>query len=384
MMKKFLALIVIGSLGYFAYTEKEVVLKYWEVFQQGQTDNEKVEEVEFTSEKRTPLPPRPKKSLRFQKQYLIAKRIPKSETRTIEKLGDYIQKTTNIELEKAQIIYSWIALNIRYDDKGYNSGKYGGLTTTQLLKSKKGVCDDFSSLFKDLCTASGLKSIKIIGYAKAYGYTIGHKMEETDHAWNAVEIDGKWNLVDVTWGRGYGTTVNGKLKSVSEFDDYWFCTSPYEFIFRHLPENRKYQNLPHPITKEQYEQLEYISLGLFQLGFPEKKIFNRLISDSKKTSPEGWKADIDLIVKKAPLNGTVFIDQEFKVKIFCPENVSIAIVNNGDWTYLEKKGDYFEGSIRPKKGELTVNYQLKGYDKNYLTLLRYKVIKSSGSSKEPS
>jgi len=45
--------------------------------------------------------------------------------------------------------------------------------------------------------------MKLSGYSKGYGYKIGQTFQgNSDHAWNAVYLDGRWHLLDSTWGSG--------------------------------------------------------------------------------------------------------------------------------------------------------------------------------------
>lgn len=45
--------------------------------------------------------------------------------------------------------------------------------------------------------------MNLSGYSKGHGYRTGQTFAgEYDHAWNAVYLDGRWHLVDSTWGSG--------------------------------------------------------------------------------------------------------------------------------------------------------------------------------------
>ncbi len=376
-MKKFFAIVFFGAIAYILYEKQDLILEHWNNLSNKKTTTVNDSEIPEKKTISKPLPPRPKKSLRFKNEYLKAQKIPKSKTKSINELADYINQNTKTDLEKARVIYSWIAQNISYDDKGYNTGKYGDLSAEGVLKSRKAVCEGYSNLFEKLSISVGLKAIKVIGYAKGYGYKIGEQLNETDHAWNAIKIDNEWKLVDVTWGAVFGKTVNGKLKSIQRFDDYWFSTPSNEFIYKHLPENPKHQLLENPISKLEYENLQYVDNDLFDLGFPNSKLYSRLKSNPNLDVPKAYSADLNLIVKSAPLNNPISIDEEFKIEIYCPENVTIAIINEGEWTYLTKKADYFTGTIKPKKGIIQIGYKLKKYEKNYNIILEYKVNKGT-------
>lgn len=53
--------------------------------------------------------------------------------------------------------------------------------------------------------------MKLSGYSKGYGYTVGQAFEgDSTHAWNAVYLEGRWHLLDSTWGSG-NVDTSGKF-----------------------------------------------------------------------------------------------------------------------------------------------------------------------------
>ncbi|MBB4803228.1 hypothetical protein HNP37_003303 [Flavobacterium nitrogenifigens] len=176
-----------------------------------------------------------------------------------EKLAERIQKDFTTEYDKARTIYSWITLNIEYDAKKFFNPsvpksfiskdpteidreikKYIDNEIKKTFRSKKGVCEDFSRLYEQIGTLSGLNVKVINGDAKIDFNDIGRKRLYSRHAWNVVEIDGKWILIDVTWGEGY---LDYKTKTtVKEFTPVYFDTDPKYFYALHFPES-EYKNL---------------------------------------------------------------------------------------------------------------------------------------------
>ena len=64
---------------------------------------------------------------------------------------------------------------------------------------RKSICAGYSNLFKKLCDYSNIKCVIIEGYSKGYNYN-GEILKEPNHAWNAVKLYDKWELIDSTWG----------------------------------------------------------------------------------------------------------------------------------------------------------------------------------------
>jgi hypothetical protein len=51
----------------------------------------------------------------------------------------------------------------------------------------------------------------------------------------------------------------------------------------------------------------------------------------------------------------------------------MAVVNNGQWVHLQKKGDEFSIIIRPQPGELSVQVRFDNESNEYNTMLKYRV-----------
>ena len=60
------------------------------------------------------------------------------------------------------------------------------------FKTKKGVCDDYTKLTREMLAAVGVKSVYLSGYGNS-----------GSHAWNEAYIDGRWFPIDNTWGMKY-------------------------------------------------------------------------------------------------------------------------------------------------------------------------------------
>lgn len=144
------------------------------------------------------------------------------EASSIEDLAARIDYDFKTKREKVRAIYTWIALNIEYDNLSTNSLKAPIHTIyfsefdlkrikkrkqqqvlNHTFKSKKGVCYGNALLFKKLCDLINIKNELIYGYTKSSVNYIGIVPLNKNHVWNATKINGKWLLFDVTYGSGY-------------------------------------------------------------------------------------------------------------------------------------------------------------------------------------
>jgi len=116
-------------------------------------------------------------------------------------------------------------------------------------------------LFRYMCALASVEAIVINGYSKGYGYS-GTLGPSPDHAWNAVKINNKWHLVDVTWDAGY-LAYDTFVKKNST--DYLFL-DPRPFLYTHLPEENKYQFYAPVLSKEQFVKEPIVGGIFFRYG----------------------------------------------------------------------------------------------------------------------
>ncbi|WP_291286208.1 transglutaminase domain-containing protein [Flavobacterium sp.] len=174
-----------------------------------------------------------------------------------EKLAERIRKDFTSEHYRARAIFSWIGLNLDYDLKAYldppkqkrytykNDADWAkqmqllnALTAQKAFRSKKAVCEGFSRLYEHLSTLCGLKCQTITGDSKTLLNDIGRRRLGSNHAWNTVQINGKWILLDATWGQGY---FDEKRQAVVKiFRPFYFDMDPKYFYAKHFPESAMY------------------------------------------------------------------------------------------------------------------------------------------------
>lgn len=210
-----------------------------------------------------------------------ARACPATAKTSLDAVANYLKKATFSDLEKARSIYVWLTAHISYDDKSYNSGNYGDNSAEGVLRSKKAVCAGFADLYTELGLRMGLQIKTVIGYAKGYDYTEGAGFEDSNHAWNAIEIDGKWRIFDATWGEGYGVTgAKGQLVSFKKFDADWFDVEPEYAIFTHYPEDPTDAFLTTKLSLSEYVRLPYYTPREL---YAQNKQPYQLIADVKRT-----------------------------------------------------------------------------------------------------
>lgn len=309
--------------------------------------------------------------------------VPEEKTKSVDDLIDNLIVAGDSEELKAYKIYCWVAKNIEYDDISYNSGGYSYLTPEEVLKNRLAVCDGYSELYKALAIAAGLDAKKLIGYDKGFSNQSGSVPAKPTHAWNAVKIDNKWVLLDVTWGSGYGTKTFGLLKTTQRFTKKWFNVNPESFLYTHLPVDSqsldldtKLQMVKNTIqTKKDFFEFPDISPQLTNLGFSPTKI-NALIKKKKTirlVETFGTQSD-DIKIIKAPYIYYLGKSKNYEFEIESQYYKKLMIVNDSDQTTVSKTGNNFRVSKTLKKGDLRIGLLADTTSKRYEVIMVYKVL----------
>jgi transglutaminase/protease-like cytokinesis protein 3 len=171
----------------------------------------------------------------------IALYFPKAKYTSYTEIVAPLTKTLKTEQEKFRVIFRWIADNVVYS--------YANSTddADAAVKKKKAVCIGYSTLLKEMCNSAGLDCEVITGWSKVDPVDIGQKTRETTHAWNAIKLNNKWYLTDVTWATS--KYDKRKKKFYKEFDTAYFLPPPSFFVEQHLPKNNKWQLLDTVVKK---------------------------------------------------------------------------------------------------------------------------------------
>lgn len=170
-----------------------------------------------------------------------------SNLRTPKEIARYLTKNLTSPFDKSRAIFYWIAHNIRYDVEKLNTNyTYNDSQelVDEVLLHRKGVCSNYSALFKALCQSVGIESYIVDGYIRQNG-----KLMLIGHSWNAVKIDHHFYNVDATWAAGYLE----KGKFIQHFRDADFMILPAEFIKTHIPFDPIWQFSTNPISFKDFD-----------------------------------------------------------------------------------------------------------------------------------
>jgi len=175
-----------------------------------------------------------------------ALQLPDSLTKSTDQIAVYINSSFTTDKDKSRAIFIWVASNIQYDIDNMFAINFYEKKEEKIakpLRTRKGICENYASLFTDICNKSGIKSFVIEGYTKQNGFT-----DYIPHAWSAALIDSSWLLFDPTWGSGY---VNGG-KFFRKINNDYYKASPTTLIKSHIPFDYLWQFLNYPVTNQEF------------------------------------------------------------------------------------------------------------------------------------
>ena len=217
--------------------------------------------------------------------------------------------TTNLDtdLQKFRAIFKWVCIAIENDYDGANrvnskrtkfsndsikliewNKDYNIKIFKTLLKERKTICTGYAYLIKELAVLAGLECQIIDGYGRSALVNIG-KLNLPNHSWNAVKIDGHWQLCDATWSSGY--YILGPDTFVFDFSEAYFLSNPKLFIKDHYPLDRKWamvENIPShseftnaPLQYKETYRFGILSISPSEMNFKTiKKTVNTILIQS--------------------------------------------------------------------------------------------------------
>ena len=279
---------------------------------------------------------------------------------TFSELSANITAGFETDLDKAAAIYYWVTHNVAYDTKMVRKMLKSGMAPERItleeaerrmeeqasvaLLQRKGVCQNYARLYRRLAMAAGLECEFIAGHSRGYfsrAGTLG-----VGHAWNAVRIDGEWQLLDATWGAG---GVNAKQKFEFKFRPGYFMPHAASFSYNHFPRDEKWQLLETPVTEEQF--LAQPGTGP---GFVEHGLYNLNHQESKLVLKRGNPLAVSFAAG-LPVNEVFCVNMTVRKQIPCTVSTAEGLTTV---SLDEKTVRNMELSLMTMEQEVLVSYRL--------------------------
>jgi hypothetical protein len=233
------------------------------------------------------------------------------------------------------------------------------------LQTRKGICENYATLFNDICSKSGIESYVIEGYTKQNGFT-----DYIPHAWCAAQIDSSWFIYDPTWGSGY--VDNGKF--IKKINNNYYKASPSTIIKSHMPFDYLWQFLNYPITNQEFYE------GKTEIN-KSKPFFNFIDSIAvyeRQNTIEQLISSANRIERNGIRNSMIFDRlQHIKLKIENDrQNKSVdlynsAVVNYNSGTHQFNDFIYYRNKqFKPAKSDMEIQNMIDSADIEFKEALK--------------
>lgn len=178
----------------------------------------------------------------------------------------YSRNITN-ELDKARAIFLWLCSKDLSKLKFDSCEK--GSPEEMLMKLNAGETT-YAKVYETLCSYAGLHCKTLTGFAKGAEYKPGMKFtggQKGQHSWNAVFVNGTWQLVDCHWAARRLVGDKACVDNIRfELDEYYFMPAPSQLIFSHFPDDANWQLLSRQLTQAEFEHLVPCKPSFFKYG----------------------------------------------------------------------------------------------------------------------
>ncbi|BFM41140.1 transglutaminase domain-containing protein [Synechocystis sp. LKSZ1] len=246
---------------------------------------------------------------------------------SVSELAALLSPQARTDAEKARLAYSWITQHIGYDV----TLNRDDLSPEGVLQRRKTICGGYANLYQALAKEMGLQAVIIEGYAKGVGGIVGDD-SQLNHAWNAVDIEGAWYLIDTTWGAG---NVNNQ-EFQAQFSPFYFATPPTRLINTHFPAETQWQLFQPLMTRTEFDQLPVLSPRFYRdrltLAQPNQ---GKLQANGNLALSLGVPDDIQVVARLQTDQGQeLATNQTLVQRIGNQATVQVAFPNPGNYQLL--------------------------------------------------
>ena len=221
-----------------------------------------------------------------------------SAQKDVASLTESLTRNCTSDKQKLTAIFRWITQNISYTTFTRQQRPSVSATETEpdddgplkplnervaesVLKRRTAFCDGYARLLATMCAHASIRCEIICGYANGGSGKAIPKFG-VNHYWNAVWLDGKWQLLDATWASGYLDMRTGEF--VNSFDDRYYLSSPDTFIRDHYPDDPRWTLLPDNKVPDEFRQSPFRQRSFAKYGFtsfsPGKGIIEARVGDT--------------------------------------------------------------------------------------------------------
>ncbi len=209
------------------------------------------------------------------------KNMPSSIETSIPTVANYIATAESDPIQRLKALHDYVVTRIEYDAPAFFSNNIPDQSPNRVFQTRKAVCQGYADLLTALGKAIGLEIVTLDGYGRT---AFSNDSFERNHAWNAVNLEGQWYLVDATWDSG---NLNESGVWQQQYKTDYLMLPPEVMIHNHFPSDSTWQLLDRPFTFTEFQQLPDLDPRFFAEGL-------RLINPVQHQTQVEGRAKIEL------------------------------------------------------------------------------------------
>ncbi len=175
---------------------------------------------------------------------------------TPEAVGRYISARVTDPFQRVKALHDWVVTRLRYDHASV-TGPRKPQDARSVFTSRLGVCEGYARLLVELGKHTDTRIVYVTGDVRSDDGSL----MPVGHAWNAVEVQGAWYLLDATWD-------DASMSDGSEVysTDYLFI--PPELAgLDHFPDEARWQLRSAPLSRA-----AFLRQALARPGFAKERL----------------------------------------------------------------------------------------------------------------
>ena len=220
---------------------------------------------------------------------VIVTDMPADAQASIDSVAKFLAERITDKRRLIKALHDFVVLRMTYD---HNAVEHPEQRPSQqaeaVFATRTAVCEGYSRLFVALGKAAGLDVAYVTGYVRTEHYRVDASKAVDDakaitalegylHAWNAVQLDGRWMLVDTTWDD----------QDEADPRSTYLLTPPELFLYDHLPQEVRWELIASPISASEFVRRPILSPEAGKLG---------VTLDSPARSQVTVDGELDLII----------------------------------------------------------------------------------------
>lgn len=190
----------------------------------------------------------------------IVASIPASAETSPKAVAEYIARHEDDPFQRVKALHDYAIDRLSYDHDRLrrNDLTWESQQPDVVFRERKAVCSGYALLLVEMGKHTGDKIVYVSGVSRDDSGDVSG----AGHAWNAVEIEGAWYLLDATWN---DPTNPDKHQSDNYRTSYLF-TPPHIFGMDHFPEEPKWQLREEPITRGEFMRQPLVAPNFYVNG----------------------------------------------------------------------------------------------------------------------